>query len=169
MKNLSKFSLLAAAVIGLSACASSQPEPVVEEPVVIEPAQPEPVVEPAPEPVVEAAPAPSANIEFAFDSSKIGPGEQSDLQQWASYIQEGAYNRVEVHGHADDTGSADYNRKLSADRANSTVQALRNLVSGQVDFVVVPHGEEQPLAENSDEQGRQLNRRVEIVPQGASL
>ena len=165
--HLTRNALIVTSLGLLSACASNQtPEPVEQtpEPVVIAPVETAPVVEPAvKEEVFTPPPAPSAKIEFAFDSSRLEASEMSDLQAWAAYINDLMINRVEVHGYADAIGTDDYNRQLSAKRAYSTAEALRPLLDHHVDLSEVAHGEADPLADNASEDGRQLNRRVEVV------
>ncbi len=165
--NLTRSALMITSLGLLSACASNQtPEPVEQtpEPVASAPVEPAPVVEPVvKEEVFTPPPAPTANIEFAFDSASLESTEQSDLQSWAAYINDLMINRVEVHGYADAIGTDDYNRELSAKRAYSTAEALRPLLDHHVDISEVAHGEAEPLADNANEEGRQVNRRVEVV------
>jgi outer membrane protein OmpA-like peptidoglycan-associated protein len=75
------------------------------------------------------------------------------------------YNKtvVEVAGHTDNTGPADYNQKLSERRANAVAQYLESqgLVSNRV--VTIGAGETRPVADNSTPEGRQANRRVELT------
>jgi len=172
LNHLTRSALIVTSFALLSACASNQtpepvehtPEPVEQtpEPVVSAPVETAPVVEPEVE-VFTPPPAPSAKIEFAFDSSSLEDSEKSDLQVWAAYINDLMINRVEIHGYADAIGTDDYNRQLSAQRAYSTAEALRPLLDHHVDVNEVAHGEAEPLADNANEEGRQLNRRVEVI------
>jgi OmpA-OmpF porin, OOP family len=74
--------------------------------------------------------------------------------------------RVYIVGHTDDKGALDHNLKLSHDRAEAVVKALvaqygispnRLVAEGVASFA--------PVASNASEQGRALNRRVEMVLQ----
>ena len=70
---------------------------------------------------------------------------------------------IEVAGHTDSTGSDEYNQRLSERRASS-VSAY--LISRQVlpeRIIQVGMGEAWPVADNSTNAGRQLNRRVELT------
>ena len=75
------------------------------------------------------------------------------------------YNKavVEVAGHTDSTGSAQYNQQLSEQRANSVAQYLESqgLASNRV--VTIGAGETRPVADNSTPEGRAANRRVELT------
>jgi outer membrane protein OmpA-like peptidoglycan-associated protein len=76
---------------------------------------------------------------------------------------------VEVQGHTDEKGTAEYNRQLSQARAASVVDWL---VAHGVDsnrLSAKGYGADRPIAENASEEGRQKNRRVEfhILKKGA--
>ena len=75
---------------------------------------------------------------------------------------------VEVQGHTDSTGSADFNRKLSQQRAESVVKYLagKGIKPSRMD--PKGFGPDRPIADNESEPGREANRRVEfnIVKQG---
>jgi len=70
---------------------------------------------------------------------------------------------IQIAGHTDSTGSDDFNQKLSEQRA----QVVKNALAGQgvnpARMIAVGYGESKPIADNSTEAGRQMNRRVEIT------
>ena len=71
---------------------------------------------------------------------------------------------IRVIGHTDSRGPEDYNRSLSLRRAKRTVTELKKIMpelSGRVTFMGM--GESKPIADNSTEEGRKRNRRVEII------
>ncbi|MBS0614076.1 MAG: OmpA family protein, partial [Proteobacteria bacterium] len=70
---------------------------------------------------------------------------------------------IEVAGHTDSTGSAQYNQQLSERRANTVAQYLEahGLRSDRV--ITVGAGETRPVASNDTPEGRQANRRVELT------
>jgi outer membrane protein OmpA-like peptidoglycan-associated protein len=70
---------------------------------------------------------------------------------------------IEIRGHTDNQGTHDYNMKLSQDRAESVVNFL--IYNGIKPFRLKSKGfgETEPLTENSTEDGRQNNRRVEFA------
>ncbi len=75
---------------------------------------------------------------------------------------------VEVQGHTDSTGSADFNRKLSQDRAESVIRYLTSKGIKKARLEAKGFGPDLPIADNNEEIGREANRRVEflIVKQG---
>ena len=71
--------------------------------------------------------------------------------------------RLEVQGHTDSTGTADRNRDLSLARARAVVAALQLYGVGDDRLVPRGFGPDVPVADNATEEGRQQNRRVELV------
>ena len=103
-----------------------------------------------------------SNITFASGASSIRPEFYRVLNSVAVVL--GEFNRtiVNVYGHTDSDGSADFNQQLSEKRG---VNVARYLVSQGTDsrrFHVIGYGEERPIASNSTEDGKSRNRRVEI-------
>jgi outer membrane protein OmpA-like peptidoglycan-associated protein len=103
------------------------------------------------------------NITFKSDSAELDPSFYKVLNSVNIVVKK--YNKtvVEVAGHTDSTGAADYNQQLSERRANSVAQYLENqgLASNRV--VTVGAGETRPVADNSTTTGRATNRRVELT------
>ncbi|PRY93553.1 outer membrane protein OmpA-like peptidoglycan-associated protein [Hasllibacter halocynthiae] len=103
------------------------------------------------------------DILFRTDSAQLTGSLQRDLTTLARSMNQFPSTRVQVIGHADNTGSAAYNRDLSSRRAQAVAQQL---VAGGVApqrIRTVGAGEDQPIASNLTPEGRQQNRRVEIV------
>ena len=69
---------------------------------------------------------------------------------------------VDVMGHTDSTGSDAYNLDLSRRRAESVANYLVSRGTNRARIATVGYGEQYPRADNPTEQGRALNRRVEI-------
>ena len=105
------------------------------------------------------------DILFATDSAIVAPGLVGDLQALADNLQQYPNSVVEVQGHTDSTGTSQYNLALSARRATAVASVLYE--SGVDPSRVIPQGfgEEDPIATNLTEDGKALNRRVEIVIQ----
>lgn len=103
------------------------------------------------------------DILFATDSSSLRPDLTSDLVTVARSLNEYPQTTVQVIGHTDNTGDAAYNQQLSARRASSvaTVLIQNGVSSGRIQSF--GRGEDQPRASNLTPEGRQQNRRVEIV------
>lgn len=100
---------------------------------------------------------------FATDSATLAPTLQRDLQAVALNLQKYTDNRVEVVGHTDNTGSAAYNMDLSQRRASAVASSLIGYGVPSVRVRAYGRGEDQPIASNLTEEGRALNRRVEIL------
>ena len=68
-----------------------------------------------------------------------------------------------IEGHTDNTGAAEYNQKLSEQRARSVADYLKSLSVAGERLSESGHGFNIPVADNTTEAGRRLNRRVEIA------
>ncbi|MEM8776522.1 MAG: OmpA family protein [Pseudomonadota bacterium] len=102
-------------------------------------------------------------ILFDVDSASVRPGLRSDLLTVADNLRQYPDSTVQVVGHTDNTGEASYNQSLSERRANAVADVL---LDGGVAFDRIDafgRGEDRPVASNLTEDGRALNRRVEIV------
>lgn len=102
-------------------------------------------------------------ILFDIDSAAIRASLQADLRALARNLQQYPNTTVEVLGHTDNTGSASYNQDLSARRASAVAGVLleAGVSPGRVRSFGL--GEDQPVATNLTPEGRQQNRRVEII------
>jgi len=102
-------------------------------------------------------------VSFDFDSSSVKPGFYSALNDMARVMRE--YDRTIIHvvGHTDSIGSADYNLELSERRATNVGQYLAAQGVAADRLISEGRGETEPKADNDTEEGRRLNRRVEIV------
>ncbi|MBT9383979.1 OmpA family protein [Pseudooceanicola sp. CBS1P-1] len=103
------------------------------------------------------------DILFATDSATLRPDLTSDLQKVAQSLNEYPATRVQVVGHTDNTGTAAYNQQLSQRRAASVANTLINYGVSSGRISAFGRGEDQPKASNLTAEGRQQNRRVEIV------
>jgi outer membrane protein OmpA-like peptidoglycan-associated protein len=112
----------------------------------------------------------SADVLFDFDKSDVKPEAAEALRQVAAVLREHPGQPVRIEGHTDSKGSDAYNQALSEDRALSVRDWLveEEGLDG-TGFETVGYGEAQPAAPNEhpdgsdDPEGRQKNRRVEIV------
>ncbi|MDH3321248.1 MAG: OmpA family protein [Betaproteobacteria bacterium] len=100
----------------------------------------------------------------AFDSNSevIKPGFHSTLDKLADVVVRYGKTTLTVVGHTDNTGSNNYNQKLSERRALSVAQYLEAHRVNALRLATAGKGETQPIASNASEAGRQANRRVEI-------
>ena len=69
---------------------------------------------------------------------------------------------VRVEGHTDSRGNDNYNKKLSQKRVDSVRAFLMGRGANPQNLIGIGYGEEQPLGDNSTEEGREVNRRVEF-------
>lgn len=101
-------------------------------------------------------------ILFAVDSTAIASGQRQDLNTLAANLMRYPDTTIEVVGHTDNTGSAAHNFDLSARRAGAVASVLvANGVPGSR-VTATGRGEDAPVATNLTEEGRALNRRVEV-------
>lgn len=109
------------------------------------------------------------HVTFATDSAQISPAFQGTLDQVAATISEYQDTRVQVAGHTDNTGSETYNEQLSQRRAQAVADYLASRGVASTRITTIGYGEARPVASNETADGRQQNRRVEIIlsPSGA--
>lgn len=103
------------------------------------------------------------NITFATDSAEVQSNFMGVLNSVALVLKEYPKTVIEVAGHTDSTGSANYNQLLSERRAESVANVLRNQGVDNRRLIVSGYGPNQPIASNSTPQGREQNRRVELT------
>jgi len=105
------------------------------------------------------------HINFDFDKAEIQPEFKADLDRAATFIRE--HSQVPfilIAGHTDHTGSADYNQKLSEDRARAVRDYLvANYGIDGKRLLFRGYGKSRPVADNKTREGRYQNRRVEII------
>ena len=102
-------------------------------------------------------------IRFETGSADLEAGYQADLVRLVNWLESNPTANVEIIGHTDNVGSDASNKTLSANRAKSVktflvankIESSRLFTSGQ--------GSSSPVSTNDTEEGRALNRRVEIV------
>ena len=125
-----------------------------------------PVVIPEPTP----APAPIRQrivlrgVNFDFNSSVVRADSRPVLEEAATLLKQNPGVRVQVKGFTDSIGSAEYNQRLSVQRAEAVYRYLVNLGVDPERLTVEGFGKTQPIADNDTEAGRAQNRRVELHP-----
>lgn len=104
------------------------------------------------------------DILFEFDSARILPESSDALATVAELMAEATDMALLVVGHTDNTGSYDYNLSLSMARAQAVVDYLTGQHSVAGDRLqAAGAGMIAPIATNRTDEGRALNRRVELV------
>ena len=103
------------------------------------------------------------DILFAVDSANLRPDLRADLFTLADSLRRYPDSTVQILGHTDNTGTAAYNQGLSERRAQSVAAVLVNAGVPAGRLRTFGAGENQPIASNLTPEGRQQNRRVDIV------
>jgi outer membrane protein OmpA-like peptidoglycan-associated protein len=104
-----------------------------------------------------------SDLLFSVDSSTLNSSSQTTLEDVAGVLTEFSKTAVVIQGHTDSTGSETHNQSLSERRASS----VRNYLLGRgIDperMISVGYGEGHPVTTNDTPDGRQMNRRVDIL------
>jgi len=102
------------------------------------------------------------NIFFDTNKSTLRPESTSELERLIKLLNDVPNMRIEISGHTDNKGSADYNQKLSESRAHAVVEYLvgKGIISSRLEYK--GYGLTQPISTNDTEEGRQENRRTEF-------
>ena len=104
------------------------------------------------------------NILFDWDVSDINPTYHQELDAIGSFMQSHPEAFAVIDGYSDNTGSVDYNFRLSRRRAESVANYLSNKYGIRSErLVVLWYGQANPTAGNESDTGRAQNRRVEIA------
>lgn len=163
--------IFASVVIAFGACkAKKKPSTPVPPPEAVKPVEEKPA--PATTPVetdrsnsAETATKPTynfKNVQFEFNSAVLKTSSYEVLDQIASELKKATASQFEISGHSSAEGTEEHNKSLSVDRANAVKTYLVNAGVSAANLSTVGYGESKPLTQNTTEQGRALNRRVEI-------
>ncbi len=113
-------------------------------------------------PLVKGNTATINNLFFDLGKATLKPESEPELKRILQVMKENVALVIEISGHTDNTGSDEINNKLSLERANAVRE---NLLKGGIDQARIKtkgYGKSKPKADNATEEGRQINRRVEI-------
>ncbi len=102
-------------------------------------------------------------VYFDFDSAVVKDDFSVIVEAHAGYLTDHPGARVTLEGHGDERGTREYNLGLGERRAQAIQQFLLLLGASNQQIQTVSYGEERPASLNHDEEGWQLNRRVEFV------
>ena len=108
-------------------------------------------------------------IEFAFNSSELTPEAQKALDTVGQALDNATLKPCcfQIQGYTDSIGSDEYNQKLSEARAESVINYLADHEQIERDRTMPKgFGKSHPLVSNKTDEGRQKNRRVQIVYDG---
>jgi OOP family OmpA-OmpF porin len=99
---------------------------------------------------------------FDFDKTALKSEGKQRLDLLASRLMDGVVQVVVALGHTDSMGTEAYNQQLSEKRARAVADYLNNKGIPNEKIFTEGRGGSQPIASNSSEAGRAMNRRVEI-------
>lgn len=103
------------------------------------------------------------DVLFDTNRSTLKSGAYGTLDRLATALREKSGRRVLIEGHTDNVGSDETNQELSQRRAQSVLSALTQRGVAGDQLTAIGKGESFPVASNDDANGRQSNRRVELI------
>ncbi len=108
----------------------------------------------------------NSQILFDVDSDIVDESSASVLKDLARVLNKYHGTLIEVAGHTDNTGDDIYNENLSRRRAAAVARYTIKQGVSPLRFRINGYGESMPVASNRTEEGRSMNRRVEISIKG---
>lgn len=102
------------------------------------------------------------DVLFEFNRAEVKTTATAELRKLADFLQQYPGRRILIEGHTDNIGSDAYNQQLSRRRAESVASALQAMGVQAPRVSVVGYGKSYPVADNSSDTNRALNRRVEV-------
>ena len=104
------------------------------------------------------------DIQFEIKKDDIQREDKEKLAVVGTFMNKYPNTTAVIEGHTDDVGTSEFNQKLSQQRADSVVSYLVNdLHVSPSRLSAVGYGETRPIADNSTEEGKQMNRRIDAV------
>lgn len=103
------------------------------------------------------------DIYFNNDDYKLLPESKKQLLTLVTYLEKNPDAAIVVNGYADNTGTDEYNLKLSGQRAAAVVDYLVNMGISPKRLASKGYGSQNPIGDNSTEAGKKMNRRVEFI------
>ncbi|MGD0712141.1 MAG: OmpA family protein [Bacteroidales bacterium] len=103
------------------------------------------------------------DIHFAYGSAELTQDSKLIIYDFVQYLNDHPTMKVAIHGHTDNVSGADFNLKLSEDRAKSVYE---DMIANGIDASRLSYkgfGLTKPVASNDTEEGRAMNRRTEFV------
>lgn len=102
------------------------------------------------------------DVTFDTNSAEVRPGLYSEINRVAGVLTQYPDTLIQVEGHTDSVGSDAYNMDLSKRRATAVKNLLVQRGVSENRIETIGYGKTMPVATNTTEAGRQMNRRVEI-------
>ena len=104
-----------------------------------------------------------SGILFDLNSYQLKETAKNNIKELARVLQKYDDTNILIEGHTDDTGTNDYNQKLSEQRAEAVGNFAKSLGVLGTRMSISGYGESQPAEDNKTDGGRRANRRVEIA------
>ncbi len=110
-----------------------------------------------------------SDVLFDTGSYTLKPGAREKLAKISGILLAHPGLTLQIEGHTDSVGSDEYNQQLSERRAGSVQDFLVQQGVAAAGITAIGFGKTEPVASNDTSEGRQLNRRVELVVNGADI
>ncbi len=103
------------------------------------------------------------NIFFKTGKYNLLPASYPELNKLVNYLNENPDKKIEISGHTDNVGNDSFNKKLSENRAKAVVNYILSKGIKKERLKYAGYGSSKPVDTNKTAQGRQNNRRVEVI------
>jgi len=103
------------------------------------------------------------DIYFGYDKYEIRREDEEILKENAAFLKKNPKMKIQIEGHCDERGTAEYNLALGERRANHTKKYLVSLGITSDRISTISYGEERPLDPSDNEEAWAKNRRAHIV------
>jgi peptidoglycan-associated lipoprotein len=140
---------------------SPMPEPITPEPT---PAPMPPAPEnPPPVEITAKSPVLLGRVYFDFDQYDLRQDQMDVLKQAVSILEQKPTENLRLEGNTDSMGSDEYNLALGQKRASAVRDYLVSQGIASSRLKAISYGKDKPLVENDTDEGRQQNRRTDMV------
>jgi peptidoglycan-associated lipoprotein len=106
---------------------------------------------------------PLKDVNFDFDSAALSETARATLRANADWLKSNSAARVQIEGHCDERGTAEYNMALGAKRAQAAMDYLTTLGIAPNRLSTISYGEEIPVCKEKTEECWARNRRARFV------
>lgn len=103
-----------------------------------------------------------SGILFDVNSYQLKDTSKENISELSEILQKYEDTNIMFSGYTDNTGSEEYNQKLSEDRAKAVAEYAAFVGVDAERMTIIGYGESDPIADNSTAMGRTQNRRVEV-------
>ncbi len=103
------------------------------------------------------------NVFYATASAELKSESKVELDKLIKLLDKNKTMKIEISGHTDNVGDANFNLKLSENRASAVYNYLLEQKIAPERLTFKGYGQTQPIADNSTEEGKSLNRRTEFM------